>query len=392
MQREKLEQATAILREQNIDMWLTLVRESSMNNDPVLPLIASVDFTALSGIIATSTGDILVLAGHNDAEGIRQTRLYDEVIIYKGSFKDALAGMLDKYGTKRLAVNFSTDDVAADGLSHGLFLLLLDIVKTSVSKPEIISAAPVISKLRGKKTPEEKRLIVESIKTAEKIFQDARDFIKAGVTEKQIHAFFTARMKHYGVIPSWQAAQCPGVMLGPKSVPGHNSPTEITASKGDCMDIDFGVLQNGYCSDLQRTYYLLDNNEDKACEEVQRAFDTLREAVKRAKDYMKPGVTGEEADAAARRYVESQGYPGWNYALGHQVGRMAHDGGMILAPKWERYNSSQVEQPMEAGMVFTLEPGIATSRGYVGIEEMVYITEDGAEFLSIPQQEIYLIK
>jgi Xaa-Pro aminopeptidase len=392
MYKEKLEQAGEILKEQNIDIWLTLVRETIMNNDPILPFISKVDFTALSGIMVMKSGKTVVLAGNNDAEGIKQTQLYDDVITYSGNFKEALSELLDLNKVTSLAVNYSIEDVASDGLSHGLFLLLQDVVNSTNAKPEIVSAAPIISKLRGNKTTAEKQLIIEAINTAEVIFQDARHFIKEGVTEKEIHQFFTDRMKHYDVQPSWQASQCPGVMLGPKSVPGHNSPTEITACKGDVMDIDFGVLQNGYCSDLQRTYYVLEDNENCACEEVQKAFDTLKEAVRRAAEYMKPGVTGEEADAVARDYVVSQGYPSWNYALGHQVGRMAHDGGMILAPKWNRYSSRQVEQPMEAGMVFTLEPGIATSRGYVGIEEMVYITDEGAEFLSSPQQEIYLLK
>jgi Xaa-Pro aminopeptidase len=392
MYKEKLEQAGKILKEQNIDIWLTLVRETIMNNDPILPFISKVDFTALSGIMVMKNGKTVVLAGNNDAEGIKQTQLYDDVITYSGNFKEALSEQLDLNKVTSLAVNYSIEDVASDGLSHGLFLLLQDAVNSTNSKPEIVSAAPIISKLRGNKTTAEKQLIIEAINTAEVIFQDARNFIKEGVTEKEIHQFFTDRMKYFEVQPSWQASQCPGVMLGPKSVPGHNSPTEITACKGDVMDIDFGVLQNGYCSDLQRTYYVLEDNENCACEEVQKAFDTLKEAVRRAAEYMKPGVTGEEADAVARDYVVSQGYPSWNYALGHQVGRMAHDGGMILAPKWNRYSSRQVELPMEAGMVFTLEPGIATSRGYVGIEEMVYITDEGAEFLSSPQQEIYLLK
>jgi Xaa-Pro aminopeptidase len=392
MYKEKLEQAGKILKEKNIDIWLTLVRETIMNNDPILPFISKVDFTALSGIIVLKSGKTVVLAGNNDAEGIKQTQLYDDVITYSGNFKEALSELLDLNKVTSLAVNYSIEDVASDGLSHGLFLLLQDVVNSTNSEPEIVSAAPIISKLRGNKTTAEKQLIIEAINTAELIFQDARNFIKEGVTEKEIHQFFTARMKHYDVQPSWQASQCPGVMLGPKSVPGHNSPTGITACKGDVMDIDFGVLQNGYCSDLQRTYYILEDNDNCACEEVQKAFDTLKEAVRRAAEHMKPGVTGEEADTVARDYVVSQGYPSWNYALGHQVGRMAHDGGMILAPKWNRYSSRQVELPMEAGMVFTLEPGIATSRGYVGIEEMVYITDEGAEFLSSPQQEIYLLK
>ena len=392
MFKEKLQQAVKILNEQNIDAWLTLVRETAMNNDPILPFISKVDFTALTGIIVMKSGKTVVLAGNNDAEGINQTQVYDEVITYSGNFKDALKELLDKNKVTRLAANYSIDDVASDGLSHGLFLLLQETVKGAAYVPEIISAAPIISKLRGSKTAVEKKLIIEAINTTEDIFQEARQFIREGVTEQDIHQFFTNRMKHYGVQASWQASQCPGVMLGPKSIPGHNSPTEITACKGDVMDIDFGVLQDGYCSDLQRIYYILKDNEDFACEEVQKAFDTLKEAIRRAAEFMRPGVTGEEADAAARNYVVSQGYPSWNYALGHQVGRMAHDGGMILAPKWDRYSSRQVEQPMEPGMVFTLEPGIATSRGYVGIEEMVYITEAGAEFLSSPQQEIYLLR
>ena len=392
MYKEKLEQAIKILNEQNIDIWLTLVRETMMNNDPILPLISKVDYTALSGIMVMKSGKTVVLAGNNDAEGIVQTQLYNEVITYNGNFKEALKAFLDQSKATKVAVNYSVEDVSSDGLSHGLFLLLQDVVNSTSYKPEIVSAAPIISKLRGNKTEVEKQLIIEAINTAEVIFQEARSFIKEGITENMIHQFFSDRMKHYEVLPSWQASQCPGVMLGPSSVPGHNAPTEITACKGDVMDIDFGVLQNGYCSDLQRTYYILEDNEDCACEEVQKAFDTLKEAVRKAAMFMRPGVTGEEADHAARSHVVSEGYPSWNYALGHQVGRMAHDGGMILAPKWDRYSSRQVEQPMEAGMVFTLEPGIATSRGYVGIEEMVYITETGAEFLSSPQQEIYLLK
>jgi Xaa-Pro aminopeptidase len=391
MQREKLNQASKILDEINVDMWLTLVRETVMNNDPILPFISTIDFTALSGIIVMRGNKNLVIAGHNDAEGVRQTKLYDEVISYSGDFKDALREFLDNNNIHILAVNFSIEDTASDGLSHGLFLLLQEIVNSSSNKPQIVSSATIISKLRGNKSIVEKQLIIGAINTTEQIFDEARAFIKEGTTERQIHQFFTDRIKHYGVQPSWQAAQCPGVMLGPKSVPGHNAPTEITACKGDVMDIDFGVQQNGYCSDLQRTYYILQDSESCACEEVQRAFDTLKEAIKRTAEYMKPGVTGEEADAVARNYVVSQGYDSWNYALGHQVGRMAHDGGMILAPKKGRYNSKQVELPMEAGMVFTLEPGIATSRGYVGIEEMVYITETGAEFLSKPQQQIFLL-
>jgi Xaa-Pro aminopeptidase len=164
------------------------------------------------------------------------------------------------------------------------------------------------------------------------------------------------------------------------------------ARKGDVMNIDFGVTANGYCSDLQRIYYVLDDGETEACAEVRAAFETLQESVRRAAAFIRPGVNGIEVDAVARDHFTARGYPGWNYALGHQVGTFAHDGGTILAPRWERYRPELVESPIEEGNVFTLEPGIATSRGYVGQEDMVLVTAKGGRLLSTPQEKIFLVR
>lgn len=391
IQKEKLAQAISILNELDIDMWLTIGRETSMNNDPILPLISDIDYTATAGLIITKSGHTIALVGHNDAEGSRQTCLYDKTIGYDSSFEKEITKLIEQFSPKQIALNYSINDVAADGLSHGLYLFITDVLQSCKYSGEIISSSEIIGKLRGSKTQSEKERIIKAIVTAEKIFEDARGFIKAGKTEIDIFNYFKDRLKYYNVEASWLPSQCPGVMVGPFSVPGHNGPTEIAARKGDVMDIDFGVLENEYCSDLQRTYYVLEDGETKACDEVQKAFDTLQEAVRRAGAFIRPGVTGAEVDAVAREYVVSQGYPEWNYALGHQVGRLAHDGGSILAPKWERYNSREINQPIEEGNVFTLEPGIATSRGYVGQEDMVYVTNEGGVLISNPQKEIFLV-
>ena len=120
-------------------------------------------------------------------------------------------------------------------------------------------------------------------------------------------------------------------------------------------------------------------------------FNTIVESIRRSFNALKPGVTGLEIDTIARDYIVSQGYKEYPHALGHQVGRTAHDGGPLLAPAWERYGNLP-NTPLEEGQVFTIEPRLYTGHGVVTIEEMAIITKTGAQWLSQPQEEIYIIK
>jgi len=105
---------------------------------------------------------------------------------------------------------------------------------------------------------------------------------------------------------------------------------------------------------------------------------------------MIPGTRVYDVDAAARNYIMSQGFFSWNYALGHEIGRFAHDGGLLLAPKWDRYEKTMLEKVIDEGMMFTLEPGIKTKYGFVGQEEVAYVGENGGVILSEQQKCIYL--
>jgi Xaa-Pro aminopeptidase len=196
-----------------------------------------------------------------------------------------------------------------------------------------------------------------------------------------------------GVALAWDSQGCPIVSTGPQSMTGHAVPSaELTITPGQIFHLDFGVRQEEYCSDLQRAWYVPDAGETAPPDDVRRAFDTIVAAIDAAREALRPGVECWRIDAIARQVVVDAGYPDYDHATGHQVGRAAHDGGGVLGPRWERYGRTTLLL-VEKDQVFTLELGIQIpQRGYLGLEEMVRITETGCAWLSAPQTTLPLLQ
>jgi Xaa-Pro aminopeptidase len=155
--------------------------------------------------------------------------------------------------------------------------------------------------------------------------------------------------------------------------------------------MDFGVRVDGYVSDIQRSWYVLRDAETSAPQPVQHGFDTIRASIEAARKEIRPGAQGVNADAAARTVLAAGGFAEFPHGLGHQVGRVAHDGLALLGPPWEKYGKKPFV-PIEEGMVFTIEPRLTVpGHGVVTIEEMVVVTANGAEYLSAPQTELRLL-
>lgn len=388
--QEKVNQAIGILQETGIDLWLTFVRETSAGGDPVLPFIYGHDATWQSAFILTRQGERVAIMGHFDAENARRTGAYNQVFTYHEAFSKPLLEVLKQLNPQQIALNYSVNDPHADGLSHGMYELLKGYLKETDFGERIVSAEMVINKLRGRKTETEIDRIETAIATTFGIYQQAIDYAQVGMTEKQVGQFMHDRVRELGLTTSWESASCPAVNSGPDTPIGHSGPTDVVIQPGHLLHFDFGVRQNDYCSDIQRVVYFLREGETQAPAPVQHGFDTVVRAIQAAVAAMKPGVLGKEVDAVARKVITDAGYPEFKYATGHHLGRACHDGGGILGPEWERYGDTP-NRPLEVGHVYTVEPGLfVPGYGYMGLEEDVVVTENGAVYLGKPQTELIL--
>jgi Xaa-Pro aminopeptidase len=391
--QEKVDQAIDILKEKEIDMWLTFVRETSGVRDPVLDfLIGPNDLTWQSALILTRKGEKIAVIGNLEKDAIQRLNVFDEILGYDTAISGPLCEMIMRLNPDRIAVNTSHNNVHADGLTHAMYEMLRGYLKDTQYADRLVSAEPVINSLRGRKTTSEQALIKRAIEITDEIYQKTFDFIKIGMTELEIGEFMHNLAGEYGVTYAWPAESCPAVNSGPNSPVGHSGPTSIKVERGHIIHFDFGVKHEGYCSDIQRIAYVLREGETEAPPEVQRGFITIRTAIEKSREAMKAGVTGNSIDVIAREIVTDSGYPEYPHALGHQLGRVAHDGGALLGPLWEKYGDSP-NQKLEVGQVFTIEPGLAVlNYGHISLEEDVRITENGAEYFTAPQKEILLIK
>ena len=389
--REKAAQVQPLLQETGLDCWLIFVRETCIHPDPGFELVVGADVVRNSAFLFGAGGERVAITAHFDTACIRSKGVFSDVIGYDEDVKTPLLEVLHRLNPKQIGLNYSTDDVTADGLTYGHWLLLNELLRGTPFADRLTSAAPLLSRLRGRKSPAEVERIRGAIAVTEDIVKLVTPQIRPGLSERQFSDLVHDEFRRRGVASAWLWDACPIVNSGPNSDVGHAAPSEnIRVEPGHLIHFDLGVQQDGYCSDLQRMWYVRRPGEETAPTEVRRAFATVVRAIETGAAVLRPGVQGFEVDAAARRVIVEAGYPEFKHGLGHGLGRAVHDGGTMLGPRWPCYGKT-MERLVEAGNVFTLELGVGTEAGYIGLEEDVLVTPDGCQFLSSFQRELFLV-
>ena len=233
-----------------------------------------------------------------------------------------------------------------------------------------------IISLRMIKSADEIALMKSAQEIAERAFTHILDFIKPGVTEREVSLELDYFMLRSGAEAlSFETIAVSGVN---SSMP-HGVPSDKKIENGDFVTMDYGAVCGGYHSDMTRTVAV-----GSVSAEQKKVYDTVLKAQLAALEAMRPGVRCADADRAARDVIAAAGYGEFfGHGTGHGVGIEIHE---------EPRVSPTAADILEAGNVVTDEPGIyIPGRFGVRIEDMVLITENGFENLTKAPKELIVL-
>src|SRR5229473_7732546 len=292
---EKADQAQALLQETGLECWMTFVKETGIRPDPGVDLVVGTDVTWISAFLFAKGGERIALVGRFDVANIKALDVFSEVLGYDESIRQPLVAALKRLDPQQIGLNYSTDNPTADGLTHGMWLTLNELLRDTPYAGRLTSAAPLLAKLRGRKSPTEVARMRGAIQSTEAIVDLVAKQIRPGVSETELAGFVHEQFRTRGLASAWEWESCPIVNIGPGSEAGHGKPQpHIRLEPGQLVHIDLGVKQEGYCSDLQRMWYVRRPGESGPPESVRRAWATVVRAIEAGAAALKPGASGWE--------------------------------------------------------------------------------------------------
>jgi Xaa-Pro aminopeptidase len=232
---------------------------------------------------------------------------------------------------------------------------------------EFVPLKDTVETLRAVKDEDEIDALRRSVALTDAAFAQFVEVVRPGMTEREAAWEIEAAMRTGGAS---KVAFDLIVAAGPNGALPHARPGDHAIQPGEPVVVDIGCVVDGYCSDMTRTF-CLGQPSDKYLE----VWQIVLQAKEAAEAVIRAGVSGVDADAAARNVIAAAGYGDYfGHGLGHGVGLAVHEG-----PRASRLS----EDTLEAGMSLTVEPGIYLPGEFgVRLEDLVIIGEHGIEILT----------
>ena len=323
-------------------------------------------FRSSAGMIVLTENKAVLLVDFRYFEKAKKTVQNMEVVLANNFFANAKE-LLETENIKKILPE--TDFINLDSFER------MQKAFEGIEVSNDNSLSQTISSLRQIKSAEETKCIKKSQGITDNAFAHILNFIKAGVTEREIALeleFFMRKTGSEGVAFDTIAVS------GKNSSLPHGVPTEKPLENGDFLTMDFGAVYNGYCSDMTRTVAV-----GYVTDEQQKVYDTVLKAQLSALKEIGPNKVCKEIDKIARDIINKEFEGCFGHGLGHSVGLEIHENPAL---------NTRDETLLKAGVIMTVEPGIYIPDKFgVRIEDMVLITDTSYENLTKSPKELIII-
>jgi Xaa-Pro dipeptidase len=389
----RFERAHEALRKNGIDAWVFCGRETNILGEPAMLFLMPTEMGGKTTVIVTADDQRIVVGSIMQMEELEASGLFTRLITYPtlGEYEGCIAAALKGLGpVKRIALNISESDPSSDGLTFTAHAMLARCFSAAGLEAELVSSAPVMKAVRGRKSDQEVELIAKAVDAAMEVYDTARPLMRTGMSGRDVQKLFKRIIRERELGYSWYEPDNPYVSVGARSsYLCKRPPVDVFIEPGDLVNVDLGVQLEGFASDDQRSFYAPREGEKAPPYEVQHAFETIQEMNATVCGRMKAGVDSDSLTQYGNEIMLRNGYSqGYKGGYGHELCIFAHNGGITAG-----YNpyKPELDKTLEYNMTFTLEPAILTSFGRLCQEEVVVVKEDGGHFLSRPQKEVWII-
>ncbi|MGW5555709.1 M24 family metallopeptidase [Micromonospora sp. NPDC003944] len=264
--------------------------------------------------------------------------------------------------------------VAAVGLADRMWAEQVLALRAALPHAAQRLAGEVLRELRIRKSPAEITALAEAGAAIDEVHLRMGEWLRPGRTEAEVATDIAAAIRAAGHV----TVDFVIVAAGPNGASPHHGTSDRPIGVGEPVVVDIGgTMASGYRSDCTRTYLA----GAAAPDDFLDYYTVLRDAQRAAVEAVRPGLTGEAADAAARAPIAAAGFgPQFLHRTGHGIGLDGHE---------EPYLVAGNDRPLEAGMAFSIEPGIyLAGRHGARIEDIVVCTTDGVQRLNTTPTEL----
>ncbi len=336
--------------------------------------------------VITSLVNVRYLTGYTGSNGLALVGPQTRAFITDFRYVEQAAAEVDRMFDRKIAaldllegvcellppgpVRLAFEDADLSVRSHARLRELLP------DRIELIAGGDLVEPLRAVKEPDEIQRIRRAAEIADAALRQVMADGLIGRTEIEVADSLAQSMRDQGArAPAFESI----VAAGPQGALPHAQPRPVKIGAGELVVIDWGAEYEGYCSDCTRTLATGDPGEP-----AQGAYELVRHAQLAGVEAVRSGVSGRDADAAARAVIDDAGRgEHFGHGLGHGVGLEIHEGPRL---------SQRSDSVLESGNVVTVEPGVYLPGEFgVRIEDLVVVTDSGSDILTTVPKELIFV-